>query len=222
MAHYLRLGLYAEGPTDYGLLSPLLRRLTEALCTEARAPIEIPDVEALDAPRAFQREDRATRILEAARAFWGGSCVLFIHADGGGDPARKEAEQVTPGAQLIRASLRRGACVAVIPVKEVDAWTLVDGEALRGALGTTLGDTELHVVSRPADVERITDPKVEWRSALGAALGPAGRRRARTGDYYARVGERVELAKLRQVPAFLRLEDELRAALREIGILPPI
>ena len=129
---------------------------------------------------------------------------------------------MTPGAQLIRASLRRGACVAVIPVKEVDAWTLVDGEALRGALGTTLGDTELHVVSRPADVERITDPKVEWRSALGAALGPAGRRRARTGDYYARVGERVELAKLRQVPAFLRLEDELRAALREIGILPPI
>jgi hypothetical protein len=217
---YLGLGLFAEGATDYRMLVPLLRRLTEQLCREeARGVVDVGDVQGLDAPARFQKADRATRILEAARTFWGGTCVLFIHADGAGDSEAKEAEQITPGIRLIEQELPRGACVAVVPVREVEAWTLVDGDALRDAFGTTLGDDDLHVAKRPRDVERIQDPKVELQAAFQAVIGPSNRRRSKAGDFYTRIGERVDLAKLRQVPAFSRLEEDLRCALRKLGIL---
>lgn len=62
---YLRSGLYAEGPTDYQLLTPLLRRLTEQVCLDdARSVVDIEEIQGLDAPQRFRGADRATRILE--------------------------------------------------------------------------------------------------------------------------------------------------------------
>jgi len=217
---YLRSGLYAEGPSDYQILTPLLRRLTEQVCLEAaRGIVEVEDVQGLDAPRRFHVADRATRILEAARGFWGGACVLFVHADGAGDANAVRATQFTPGEARIREALQGGACVP--PVREIEAWALVDGDALREAFGTTLADKELRIAKRPRDVEKILDPKQALREAILAAIGPA-RRRHDPADFFTRLGERVDLAKLRQVPAFIQLEQDLRGALRHIGVLRPI
>lgn len=218
-AAFLQPLLYAEGPTDYHLLGPLLRRLVEAVCLEAaRSVVDVVDVQGVDAPGRFQKDDRSTRILEAARGYWGGATVLFIHADGAGDPEGKRAEQVTPAMDRIAAELRGGACVPVMPVRELEAWTLADGDALRIAFGTTAGDDALGIAKRPRDVEKILDPKRQLRAALEAAGGPS-RRRRRAEDFYGRIGERIELDKLRQVPAFAAVEAELRAALRRLGIL---
>jgi hypothetical protein len=105
-AAYLRLLLYAEGKTDYRLLPPLLRRLTERVCLEsARGIVDIEDVQGIDTPK---KGNRATRIVESARALWGGACVLFIHADGAGEPERARAEQVAPAAKLIGQAFRWG------------------------------------------------------------------------------------------------------------------
>jgi Domain of unknown function (DUF4276) len=216
---YIRSGLYAEGRSDYQLLTPLLRRLTERVCLEAaRCTVDVEDVQGLDAPRRFRGTDRATRILEAAREFWGGACVLFIHADGAGDPDAARATQLAPAVALIRERLPGGACVPVVPVREIEAWTLVDGDTLREAFGTTLADEELHIARRPRDVEKILDPKQELREALLAAIGPS-RRRHGPADFFTRIGERVDLSKLRQVPAFMQLEQDLRGALRRLGVL---
>lgn len=219
---YVRLGLFAEGPDDYHLLSPLLRRLTEQLCREeARGIVEVEEVQGLDAPSRFRNEDRATRILEAAKTFWGGTCILFIHADGAGAPETKEAEQIRPGMTLVERELPRGACVAVVPVREMEAWILADGNALRDALGTTLGDEELTIEKRPRDVESILDPKARVRMAFQAATAPSTRRRSKPSDFHARIGERLDLKTLRQIPAFHRVEEHLRGALRKIGLLVP-
>jgi len=173
---YLSLLLYAEGASDYRLLTPLLRRLTEQLC---------------------RLED----------------------ADGAGDPATKAAEQIVPGAQLIERTLPGGACVAVVPVREIEAWTLVDGEALRGAFGTTLDDQALRIAQRPRDVESILDPKLEIEAVFRKLTSSSQRRRARVADFYDRIGERVDLGRLEQVPAFKELEKSLRQALLKLGIL---
>lgn len=216
---YVRSGLYAEGPSDYQLLTPLLRRLVEQVCLDAaRGVVDVEDVQGLDAPRGLREADRATRILEAARGFWGGACVLFIHADGAGDPDVAKATQFAPAAALIQARLRGGVCVPVIPVREIEAWTLVDGDTLREAFGTTLTDDALRIAKRPREVEKILDPKRELREALAAVTGPS-RRRHGPADFFTRIGERVDLAKLRQVPAFTQLEQDLRSALRALGIL---
>jgi Domain of unknown function (DUF4276) len=214
-AAYLRLLLYAEGPTDYRLLLPLLRRLTEQVCLDsARSVVDVEEVQGIDTRRKL---DRAARIVEAARGFWGGAGVLFIHADGAGDPERTRAEQFAPGARLIEQNLRGGACVPVVPVREIEAWALVDGDALRVAFGTTLGDEVLRIAQRPRDVEEVLDPKQELRAAFTAVAG-SPRRRRRVEDFYTRIGEQVDLAKLRQVPAFGDLERDLREALCKIGI----
>jgi hypothetical protein len=217
---YLRLGLFAEGPRDYALLVPLLRRLTEQVCREeAQMVIDVEDVQGIDAPPRFRHADRATRILEAARLFWGGACILFIHADGAGEPVAKEAEQVTPGAHLVTGEMPGCACVAVVPVREVEAWTLVDGDALRDAFGTNLDDADLAVFTRPRDAERVLDPKAHLEAAFARAVGASARRRLKPINFYARIGERVDLSRLSQVPAFAQMKQSLRRGLQHMGMV---
>ncbi|KYF61551.1 hypothetical protein BE11_12790 [Sorangium cellulosum] len=217
---FLSLALFAEGKSDYRLLTPLLRRLAEQVCVaEARTVVEVGDVIGVDAPPAYRDADRATRILEAARTFWGGACILFIHADAS-VPAKAIAERVQPGIDLIRRELRGGNCVAVVPVRETEAWALADGDALRHALGTTLDDAHMGVPNQPRDVEAIKDPKEALRAAFLQVVAPSLRRRSSPSDFFDVLGERIDLARLERVPAFAELGNDLRRALRELGILP--
>ena len=63
--HYLGLALYAEGPTDYGFLCPLLRRLCEDICTrDASDLVEVSDVLSLDHPQATQEALRTATIRD--------------------------------------------------------------------------------------------------------------------------------------------------------------
>lgn len=217
---YLNLALYAEGPTDYRLLTPLLRRLTEDLCLrEARAMVEVADIVGVDAPRKFHDEDRATRLLEAARGFWGGACIFFIHADGAGNRNTSIDEQVQPGVRRIRGELRGGACVAVVPVRETEAWALADGGALREAFGTTLDDGALRIPKKPRDVEGIDDPKRVLDEAFSAVITPSRRRRSKASDFFERIGERADLAVLELVPSFALMKEDLRRALQTLGLI---
>ncbi|HSN99415.1 MAG TPA: DUF4276 family protein [Candidatus Nanopelagicales bacterium] len=211
---FLSTALYAEGKTDYWLLCPLLKRLTEQVClAEARTLVEVSEVLRIDAPPQHRDESRAVRIYEAARPLWGGACILFIHTDAS-DPERAIAERVQPGVDLIRSRLSGGACVAVVPVRETEAWALADGDALREAFGTTLDDARLGIPREPRDVESIEDPKRELKAAYAHL-----RRRSRPEDFFQILGERINLDRLQRVPAFARLREDLRGALRDLGIL---
>lgn len=213
---FLNLALFAEGKTDYALLVPLLRRLTEQVClAEARGVVEVSEVSAVDTPPDCREASRAARILEAARPFWGGACILFVHADAdASDHHRAMDERVRPGMELIRSRLSGGACIAVIPVRMSEAWALVDGNALREAFGTTIDDARLGVPREPRRVESMEDP-----SKLIMAAYAQLRKRARVEDCFQILGERIDLERLQRVPAFARLREDLRAALRELGIL---
>jgi len=218
----LGLALFAEGPSDYRFLSPVLRRLTEDVCSHhARYEVDVGSVLDLRAPTVAHR-DLETKILEAAREASGAFDVLFIHQDGGGDPQADRAQRVEPASRLIEDELsgRHHRTVGVVPVREMEAWTLVDGDALRGAFGANLSDTALGLPGRAAEVERILDPKENLERSFAMVVGV--RRRRRTPEHFLEViGEQVKLGSLRQVPAFRSVEQDLQSALMDLGYLTP-
>ena len=219
---YLGLALFAEGSTDYRLLGRILYRTVENLCVfHASDVIEIGEVRELDAPKAYRDCSRATRILEAARRDIGAFHILFIHADANGNAGRAQRERVEPATQLIRQEeeLSDTRDVAVVPVRVTEAWALADGDALRGAFGTTLDDEGLGIPARPQEVEHLAEPKQVLDHALREAVGGSRRRRHQVSTYLNAIGERVGLARLRSVPAYRRFEGDLRAALRQLGYI---
>ena len=218
---YLGLALYAEGPTDYYFLSPVLLRLCEELCLRAATdPVEIGTILALDDPeqaRHLGREQRIEAAAVEARNAWN---ILFVHTDGEGDPERAAAERVEPALARLKAlDGNTGIGVAVIPVRETEAWAILDGDALRQVLGTTLTDQALGLPRTARDAEKAKDPKALLNQAFKATQ-PTGRRKSLgTSPYLGALGEQVALDKLRDAPSFATLEAKLTDALRRLAIL---
>ena len=92
--HYLGLALYAEGPTDYYFLRPLLLRLCEEIClNEANQSVEFgEEVISLNEPARMKDAPREERIIEAAREARGAWRIVFIHTDGAGSAERARAK----------------------------------------------------------------------------------------------------------------------------------
>ncbi len=222
---YLGLALFAEGPTDYRFLPPVLRRTTQELCSmEGRTTVAIGEEVLklnLYVPQKYRDADLATQILEAAKAANGAYNILFIHTDGAGNLEVAYNQRVQPAKERIVAELSSylKRTVGVVPVREMEAWTLVDGDALRGAFGTVLDDEALGIPSRVREVEGILDPKQTLNQAYAKVVGAKRRRRRTAADFFDAIGERVQLTRLRQVPAFGRFEQELRTALVELNYL---
>lgn len=219
---YLGLALFAEGPTDYRFLPPVLRRATEDLCLRgARSEVEVGEVVGLYAPDEYRDASIATQILEAAREAFGAFSILFIHTDGAGDLAGAYEQRVKPAAQRIAAELgtQQERTVGVVPVREMEAWTLADGDALRGAFGTVLVDSALGIPTKAREVEGILDPKQALEQAYAKVVGSRRRGKRKAAEFFDAIGERVRLERLREVPAYQRFEEDLRTALIELGYL---
>lgn len=201
---YLRAGLYAEGPTDYAFLSPLLDRLMDELAASLFAGrYELGDCLGIDAPDPPPAE-RAERIAAAIHDYWDRCTVFVVHSDGAGDPERARREQVTPGIEAARARRadRPVAAAACIPVREIEAWMLADPDVFQLVGGRT-------PPACPPEPERELEPK----ATLRRLLKESGLRRPRPD--YAIFGANVRFECLRKLPAFVEFEQELNRALTE-------
>lgn len=218
---YLGLALYAEGPTDYEFLCPLLLRVCEDLALRSSQPVELSEVLGLNHPPGAAEDPREERILAAAKAATGQWTVLFVHADGAGDFAAKRREQVDP---VLRALLAdpssSGRGCAVLPVRETEAWALADPKAF-GIVSAGSGGRLSVVPASAKGVERVEDPKVTLREAVRERhVSSARRRRKSSGPTLADLGRTVSLARLREVPSWQRFEAELAEVLHDLRILP--
>ena len=218
---YLGLAIYAEGPTDYYFLRPLLQRLCEEICMhEAFSPVECSEVLALDSPESQKDASRAERILEAGRQARGAWRILFVHTDGAGDPSRAREQLAQPAIDALHEEFAsEGAAVAVIPVRETESWAICDGEALRQVMGTTLADADLGLPATPAAVESMLDPKATLNAAFLATRPSGSRKRRGVSPMLNALGEQVSLTRLRELASFAALEAEVRQALRILHIV---
>lgn len=98
--------------------------------------------------------------------------------------------------------------IPVIPVRETEAWLLVDRTAVREVAKVPRTRTDLGLPARPRDVETVRHPKAALDAALGRALGtkPTARRRRAVLESLAR---RVHLELLDEVPAFREFAADL-------------
>ncbi|WP_298621425.1 DUF4276 family protein [uncultured Zoogloea sp.] len=219
--HYLGLALYAEGPTDYYFLRPLLQRLCEDICArESRQPVEFSAVLELDDPPQLKNASRDVRILGAAEAARGAWQVLFVHSDGETAPAKVRAERTEPAIALLHQTFGEAhAGVAVIPIRETEAWAMFDTDAVREVFGTTQTAGDLGLPLAAAAAEAASDPKRTLDEAF-LATKPSGRRRKQgVSPMLNALGEQVSLQRLRELPSFQSLETELRQALQYMRIL---
>ncbi len=216
---HLGLALIAEGPTDERFLSPLLRRATIEACGQVcRGEVETGDVFLVGRLRGAPGKRLQKHIAQLVESASGSAAIVFVHTDGSSDPDRARSERFEPADHLLIARQGLPRSVAVIPVRETEAWAIADRDALRSAFGTDLADEDLGLsFARPSDVERLGDPKQAFEDALKRVIGQRfSRKRHQPAQYLDVLGERVSLPILRQVPAFRRFEADLKAVLQDL------
>lgn len=220
--HYLGLALYAEGPTDYYFLRPLLLRLCEDIClNEAKESVEFgEEVISLNEPARMKGGPREERIVEAAREARGAWRIVFIHTDGAGSAQRARATCAQPAIDMLALELPNdGVGVAVVPIRETESWALADGDAIRRVFGTLLSDDALGLPRNAAGVEAILDPKNALDDAFLKTNPTSRKRRQGASPMLNALGESVSLQRLRLLPGFQALEHDLRRGLEVLGIL---
>lgn len=220
--HYVGLALYAEGSSDYHFLSPVLRRLAEAICLQdATQLVELSEeVIALDHVSLHNRSSREDRIFNAALMAKGAWRIIFIHADADGNSQRALEERVLPAIELIHKELpNEGACVPVIPIRETEAWPLADGNVLRLAFASSLTDGQLGLPVSALEIEGHIDPKFALNSAFEATSPSPSKRRAGITYMLNSIGENISLEQLRRLSSFNQLENDLRRAFKSLRII---
>ena len=190
---YLTCSLLAEGDSDLAFLGRLLHRQLEEIASgSGRFYFD----QIVSSPcRTIHSKDR---VLASVTEDLGCYDVVLAHNDhneSGKLDQLREKLCVPSDSRLI----------GLVPVRETEAWMLVDLDALRSLGG---GVDVSGLSANPGDVERIKDPKAVLNQALG--------KRA-SDDVFEFLGLHVSLTRLAQVPAYQTFLHDLTTALKELN-----
>lgn len=162
----LRVTLRAEGPSD-DMLLPIIRWSLHRHFGEIPVDDRLADTRQLrETPHTL-----AEKIAAAERLF---PCdVLFIHLDADKDPLLKRRQIASAVAEL-RAEGFVTPHICIIPVRESEAWVLIDEAAIREAAENRRGKVKLHLPSRKK-LETVADPKAALDELIRTASELTGR-----------------------------------------------
>lgn len=215
---YLSWAAFYEGETDALYLDVLLPRvLRDLIANEGTDLVDVPDGPAV---RLGQSDRTVERVAAEACEFRGAFDVVFIHADTGG---RGVERNIVSRSQAYCSAMRAMCgwpdlqCVTITPRHETEAWLLADGSAVTSAFGYTGDPGEVGLPANAQAAERLVDPKATLRAA---AEQISGRRRSQSVEtIFPAIGQRQDLAKMRQSQSFLGFEDRLRSCLRSLRLV---
>lgn len=200
----VRFILICEGSSDKALVEHLQDLLIHCGAIEAiGAAVDRPSIKS-------SRNRSISAIGEKVRALLSIDSeydLLFVHRDSDG------ADYNTRHAEVEKAMVEAEAApswVPAIPVRETEAWLLLDETAIRRVAGNPNGRVPLNLPT-PARVENVLHPKEVLREALSAASGRQGNRLRKFNRNF-RQHRRVLLEQLpvggdlERVPAWRRLK----------------
>lgn len=215
MREKLRFTLVADGPSDRALL-PILQWLLRKHVGSLPLEPQFADLRGLRQLPAQPRSFPA-RIAKSVDLYPGD--LLFIHRDAENQPPEKRRQEIRDALEQVPAA-RSLPWAGVVPVRMQEAWLLIDEAALRKAAGNPHGKQPVKLPAART-LERVQDPKKVLRELLCKASGRRGRKLSKfKRGLSRRSGQVAELigdfSPLRALPAFRRLEKDLRKVLQEM------
>ncbi|MFE0491740.1 DUF4276 family protein [Streptomyces griseoaurantiacus] len=163
----LRVLFTGEGTSDNGLVPHI-----EAVAAEigTQAVVTAPDFGRLGLTDCHAVADK----LREVRNLGGAYDLVIVHRDADGvDPGKRHQEV----AEAVASEWSDRPHVAVVPVRALEAWLLLDETAIRRVAENPRGRMNLNLPKGNA-VERIADPKKLLQQTLATASGVSGRRLA--------------------------------------------
>ena len=210
MTRRLRFTLLGDGSSDEALKRPVEWMVRENVASDVAIDSQWADLRAAK-PKP---EGLGARIERAIDLY---PCdVLFVHRDAEREEPERRIQEIAQACIGIKV---RATPVPVIPVRMSESWLLCDETAIRKAAGNPNGEQPLNL-PRLREIEGLPDPKNTLHTVLRCASGLTGRRlkafspRARLVANYI-----TDFSLLRRLPAFQRLETDLRIVLEARGLL---
>jgi hypothetical protein len=205
----IRYTLITDGSSDRALM-PILNWLLMELGVNIPIQAAWADLARLPHPPK-KLEDR----IEKAIALY--PCdLLFIHRDAEKETRQKRVSEIHQAVNLLKEDVKLPV-VCVIPVKMTEAWLLIDEKAIREAAGNPKGSQSLNL-PKPSTIEKLSDLKENLKALLELARGHSSRKSQKFLIARARIAELIDdFHPLKQLPAFMDLESELKPTLGDRG-----
>ena len=209
----LRITLVGDGSSDQALLPILVWMLREHY---GRIPIQpdFADLRRLPNPprELFERIAMSIELYPCD--------LLFVHRDAEREPIENRRREIHNA--LERCEIGVLPVVCVIPVRMQEAWLLIDGPALRRAVGNPQGRQPLELPDLRG-LEGLPNPKETLYELLGTASGLSGRRKRRfkrdVNRHVHRVAEEIDdFGPLRALRAFRQVESDVISLRQNCGL----
>lgn len=202
----IRYTLITDGTSDRALM-PILTWLLIELGVNIPIQSAWADLARLPHPP----KKLADRIQKAIALY---PCdLLFVHRDAEKESRQKRVSEIHQAVNLIKEDVTF-LVVCVIPVKMTEAWLLIDEKAIREAAGNPKGRQPLNL-PKPSKTEELSDPKEILKGLLETARGHSSRKPQTVS--ITRIAELIDdFQPLKQLPAFIALESELKQTLSEL------
>jgi hypothetical protein len=136
--------------------------------------------------------------------------LVFVHRDADHAGGQARYDEID---EAVRATQLSIPVIPVVPIKELEAWLLIDEGAIRAVVGRPSGNQPLGLPNLKA-IEKTSQPKELLEQACLIAAEKAGRRGAKEKRMFGRrrraLLERLDPAgPIRELPAWQRLEHDV-------------
>lgn len=207
----VRVLFLSEGTSDQGLVGHV-----EGIAADLEVAVTVsaPDLRWLRSRVGQSVTDK----LRTARELGGTYDLAVVQrdADRGSPDVRK-----TEIAEAVEAVWPELAHVPVVPVRMLEAWLLLDEQAIREVAGNPRGRVPLDL-PKAAAVERVADPKQRLKDTLAKASDCKGRRLAELQQRFPRNRHRLldlldRHGPVAAVPSWQTFVSDLSTALRTVA-----
>ena len=210
MTRRLRFTLLGDGSSDEALMRHVEWMVRENVASDVAIDYKWADLRAAT-PKPVGLGARIERAIDLYPCD-----LLFVHRDAEKEEPERRIHEIVHACREIKSGAPP---VPVIPVRMSESWLLCDETAIRKAAGNPNGDQPLNLPGL-RDIEGLPDPKDALHKLLRCASGLTGRKLKKFSPRAKLVANYItDFSMLRRLPAFQRLETDLRNVLEARGLL---
>ena len=194
--------LLCDGPTDANLIPILNWVLRQRGGLALTVGVLAEFWRLARPPQSLEEKIRCALDLHPCR-------LLFVHRDAEKQPSSDRHLEIRRAVDRLAEAGFAIPAVAVVPVRMLEAWLLLDENAIRHAAGNPNGKQPLDLPA-PQRLEERPDPKNDLHQALRQACGLRGRRLKKfnvSRAFWRITDYQQDFTALGQLPAFGQLEE---------------